>query len=143
MTIPSDAASRKRAALTRFALSSITFALLLLAVVELGYGLVGPPNWDAAIGSDLAYYANLARKLFSGGGWYQDRQLHGPYDINFTDEVLYPPAAAWIFAPFMVLPVGVLLALAVGIIVWLILEWRPAAWTWPAIAACIVWPLTL
>jgi hypothetical protein len=121
----------------------LTLVLLSLAAVELGIGLVGPSNWRVAIGMDLDFYAQAAARLFSGGDWYVDRQLHGPYQIVPFVDVLYPPAAAWIFAPFIVLPVGVLLALAIGTIAWLIRDWRPAPWTWPLMALCLLWPLTL
>lgn len=134
----------RRRRLIRTVLIGSTVAIAILAVIELLYGIFGPPNWQLAIGDDLAYYANLARKLFGGGGWYPDRQLHGPWTIIlWTDEVLYPPAAAWVFAPFMFLPVAALLAIALGLFVWLLREWRPAMWTWPLIALCFLWPMTL
>jgi hypothetical protein len=137
--IPGVEASRWR----RTAFLSLTLALLSLAAAELVYGLFGPSNWRVAIGMDLDFYAQAAAKLLSGGDWYADRQLHGPYEIVPFVDVLYPPAAAWIFAPFNILPVGVLLALAIATITWLIRDWRPAPWTWPLMAVCLVWPLTL
>ena len=130
--------------LIRVALIGLTAAILVLAAIELVYGVYGPFHWNLAIGDDLAYYANLAHRLFTGGGWYPDRQLHGPWQIIlWTDEVLYPPAAAWLFAPFIFLPVAVLLVLAVCAMVWLLREWRPALWTWPLVALCLLYPLTL
>jgi hypothetical protein len=126
-----------------FSLMAVTGAILAIAAIELVYGVFGPPNWRQGIGGDLTYYANLASRLFTGHGWYVDRQLHGPWQINFTDEVLYPPAAAWLFAPFIVLPVGALLLIAIAVMVLLIRSWRPAPWTWPLMALCLAWPLTL
>ena len=137
---------RRARRLVRVALIGTTIAIVVMIAIEFVYGMFGPPNWRAAIGNDLAYYANLARKLFGGQGWYPDRQLHGPWVIDHgigSEEVLYPPAAAYIFAPFMVLPFAALPAIALGVFAWLLREWRPAVWTWPLMALCFLWPLTL
>jgi hypothetical protein len=135
--------TRRRWSLVTFSLMAIAGAIVVLAAIELAYGVLGPPNWRQAIGDDLAYYASLARRLFTGGGWYPDRELHGPWQIAYVDDVLYPPAAAWVFAPFIILPVGALLAIAVIVIGWLARTWRPAPWTWPLMALCLAWPTTL
>jgi hypothetical protein len=126
------------------ALAGSTAAILVLAAIELAYGLAYK-SWDRAIGGDLTYYANLARNLFSGGHWFPDKELHGPWQIMNSGpiDVLYPPAAAWIFAPFIVLPIGVLLAAVIGVYLWLFLEWRPSPWSWPLMALCVLWPPTL
>jgi hypothetical protein len=128
--------------LVRVALIGSTVAILVLVAIELAYGWTAM-GWQRAIGGDLNYYASLATRMFSGHGWFAERQLHGPWVINFTDEVLYPPVVVWLFAPFIVLPVGVLIAAAIAVIAWLLHEWRPAAWTWPILALCLLWPTTL
>jgi hypothetical protein len=140
---PGALSPRRRWSLVSFSLMGIAGAIVVLAAIELAYGVLGPPNWKQAIGDDLAYYASLAHRLFTGGGWYPDRELQGPWQINYVDDVLYPPAAAWLFAPFIVLPVGALLAIAVIVIGWLVRAWRPAPWTWPLMALCLAWPTTL
>jgi hypothetical protein len=140
---PGALSPRRRWTLVSFSLMGIAGAIVVLAAIELAYGVFGPPNWKQAIGDDLAYYASLARRLFTGGGWYPDRELHGPWQIAYVDDVLYPPAAAWVFAPFIILPVGALLAIAVIVIGWLARTWRPAPWTWPLMALCLAWPTTL
>jgi hypothetical protein len=123
--------------------SSLTTVILALVVLELAYGLFGPLNWRAAIGNDLAFYARISARLFSGGHWYEDRELHGPFDFDYRYDVLYPPAAAWIFLPFNILGIAGLLAIAAATVIWLLREWRPAPWTWPLMALCLLWPLTL
>lgn len=130
--------------LTLTALAGSTAAILVLAAIELAYGLAYK-GWANAIGGDLTYYASLARMLFTTGHWFPDKELHGPWLILHSGplDVLYPPAVAWIFAPFIWLPVGVLLALVIGVNLWLIRDWRPAPWTWPLMALCVLWPLTL
>lgn len=133
----------ERARLIRFALIAVTVAILVLVVVELVYGLLGPPNWRAAVGWDLSVYANLSRKLFSGGGWFPPQELSGPFQLATIQEVLYPPVVAYVFAPFMFLPIGALWIMVAGTMAWLFREWRPALWTWPLMALCLLWPLTL
>jgi hypothetical protein len=56
-------------------------------------------------------------------------------------DVLYPVSSVWLFAPFLVLPT-ILWWAAVPIFIGLIWSFRPAAWTWPIIAACFVFPYT-
>jgi hypothetical protein len=56
-------------------------------------------------------------------------------------DVLYPVSSAWLFAPFIVLPTALWWA-AVPIFAGLVLSFRPAAWTWPVIAACFIFPYT-
>lgn len=133
----------ERTALIRFACAASAAATLVLALTELAYGWFGPANWRAAYGNDLAYYANLARNLFSGGQWFPDNQLHGPWTITFVvSDVLYPPAAAWVFAPFIWLPVWTLWLATIAVLAWVIRDWRPAPWTWPLMALCLLWPMT-
>jgi hypothetical protein len=121
----------------------LTTIILVGAALELAYGIFGPSNWRSAIGMDLTFYADAAERLFTGQGWYLDRQLHGPYQIVYFADVLYPPVAALVFAPFIILPVGVLLAAAVAVVLWLMATWKPAPWSWPLIGLCLIWPTTL
>lgn len=123
-----------------FALTAVTVAL---AAVELVYGLFGPPNWRAAVGNDLKFYADISARLFNRGYWFEERELHGPFQMDFMRDVLYPPAAAWVFLPFNVIQLGGLLLIVVGTSFWLLHQWRPAPWTWPILALCLAWPLTL
>lgn len=122
---------------------SATAVILVLVLIELAYGLFGPPNWNDAIGNDLAFYVRISLRLFSGGYWYEDRELHGPFEFDYMYDVVYPPAAAWIFLPFNVVGIVGLWLIGTAAVVWLLREWRPAPWTWPVMALCLLWPLTL
>lgn len=122
---------------------ALTTVLVVLAAGELLYGIVGPPNWKVAIGMDLDFYTDATERLFSTGHWYLDRQLHGAYQIAYFADVLYPPVAAWIFAPFIVLGVGPLLVAAIAVVAYLAREWRPSVGAWPLVGLCLIWPATL
>jgi hypothetical protein len=122
-----------------FALTSV---LLVLAAIELIWGVYGPPNWRAALGHDLRLYTDQVQTLLAGGPWYHDRQLHGPYPIEWGD-ILYPPVAALFFAPWIVLPLALWFAIPIGLTSYLIAEWRPRPATWVPMALCILWPSTL
>jgi hypothetical protein len=127
--------------LIRVALIGLTVAILIIGALELWYG-IAYMGWAEAIDYDLGYYVKITARLFSSGEWYSARQLAGPWAVNFTDEVMYPPAIVWFFAPFIILPVGVLIGLTVAVLAWLFRQWRPAVWTWPLLAFCLAWPMT-
>ena len=91
---------------------------------------------------DLEVLTAATQRLFAGGSWYLPRQLEGPYQTEFGD-VLYPPVAAWFFAPWLVLPAWSFVVIPVGILTWHVLSARPAPWTWPLIAFGATYPVTL
>jgi hypothetical protein len=68
--------------------------------------------------------------------------LDGPYLLEHGD-VLYPPVTAWFFMPWLVLPGWTFSAMPLAIIAWFVRAARPAAWTWPIMAFCLVFPITL
>lgn len=119
---------------------SLTVVLLVLAVLETAWG-IRDFKWGDTPGIDLGIYLRATARLFSGDSWFLDRQLAGPYLIHMGD-VLYPPVTAFFFAPFFVLPTILWWAIPIGLTAWLIIGWRPAPWTWPLMALCVLWPLT-
>lgn len=119
---------------------SLTVVLLVLAALETAWG-IRDFKWGDTPGIDLGIYLRATSRLFSGDSWFLDRQLGGPYLIHMGD-VLYPPVTAFFFAPFFVLPAILWWAIPIGLAAWLIVGWRPAPWTWPLMALCILWPLT-
>lgn len=124
---------------TMFALAAVVVAV---AVVEIGYAMFGPPQWTVAIGADLNLYTDQVRTVLAGGSWFHDRQLHGPYPLEWGD-ILYPPVTMLLFAPFLILPYLLWVIIPIGVTGWLLYRWQPAPWTWPVIALCVVWPSTL
>ena len=122
----------------------LTLTILLAAVIEHVFIWVvfGPPDWQQTIGHDLRLYTDQVQTVLAGGPWYHDRQLHGPYVIEWGD-ILYPPVAILFFAPWIVLPFALWLAIPTVVAGYLIRTWRPAPWSWVVMALCILWPFTL
>lgn len=99
-------------------------------------------GWTRVWFNDLQVYRDATARLLAGDGWYLQRQLGGPYQIQFGD-VLYPPVTAWFFLPWLVLPGWTFSAVPLGIVAWFVGTARPAAWTWPVMVFCLVFPVTL
>jgi hypothetical protein len=116
---------------------AIVFGVLALAQIVLGFQQFG---WRNDIGLDFSIYLQAADRFVKGESWFLARQLQGPYDVKMGD-VLYPVTSVWLFAPFLVIP-EILWWSAVPIFFGLIISLRPAAWTWPIIAAAFVFPYT-
>ena len=117
--------------------SAVVLGAMAIGQIVLGFSSFG---WGPDIGLDFSIYLQAADRFVHGQSWFLERQLAGPYDVKMGD-VLYPVSSVWLFAPFLVLPT-ILWWAAVPIFVGLVLSFRPAAWTWPIIAACFVFPYT-
>lgn len=117
---------------------------IVIAALGLGFFIAAgnQVGWTRVWFDDLHIYRDATERLLTGHGWYLARQLHGPYQIQFGD-VLYPPVTAWFFMPWLVLPSWSFSVLPLGIIAWFVGAARPVAWTWPVMAFCLVFPVTL
>jgi hypothetical protein len=121
---------------------ALTGALLAVAAVEWVYALFGPPNWWWAVADDMEIYTRATERMLSGGSWYLERQLTGPYPL-MSGDVLYPPVTALFFAPWIVLPFVLYLAIPIAVTAWVVYRWQPNPWAWVLMALCILWPFTL
>lgn len=119
----------------------LTGGILLLLALEAAYAYTRS-GYAGVVGNDLHIYTDATARLFGGGSWFLDRQLGGAYPL-VNGDVLYPPVAAFAFAPWLVLPLWLYLGIPAVGLAWLIGSWRPAAWTWPLIALCLLYPGTL
>lgn len=133
-------------------MSARTALILSLAVLAIPvvFVLVVAHPLEQPIGVDYRLYRDQTRLWFDGAPFYPTRQLRGPYEIQAGD-VLYPPVAIWLFAPFAV-PTGPAAALLAAAVWWLIplgatavavVALRPRPWTWPLIALCATNPTVL
>jgi hypothetical protein len=91
---------------------------------------------------------DLGRRWLDTGVLYGDRQVTGSaYHVLVNVDNLYPPTAILLFAPFALLPAAVSAVawwgIPVSVIVVTVARLRPAPWTWPAIALCVLWPRTI
>src|SRR3954468_2880445 len=87
-------------------------------------------------------YVDATTRWLSGGSFYEEHQLSGPYPITDGD-VLYPPTTIPIFMAFTVLPRFLFWAIPLGIIVLVIWRYRPAPWAWPLMALCLAYIPTM
>lgn len=131
-----DTLDRPRVAL---ALCAVVFLLPILFVLAIPHPLEQP------LGVDIALYREAAARWFSGGPFYEPRQLAGPYEVAHGD-ILYPPVGLWLFLPIALLPTVPALVLWWGVpaavTAWAIRRLRPRPAFWPLIALCLAWPTT-
>jgi hypothetical protein len=99
--------------------------LLIVGMIQLGIGL------------DYRIYLDRSADFVAGRGFYLDRQLHGPYDLELGDS-LYPPPAVLLFVPFLWLPSILWWAIPLGIIAAVVIYQRPSIWVWPFLAFCAI-----
>jgi hypothetical protein len=119
---------------------------LTIVVAAVGIGLFvlagNHVGWTRTWFDDLAIYQAATRRLLAGDSWYLAHQLAGPYQI-LDGDVLYPPVTAWFFLPWLILPAWTFVLVPLGIIARFLVSARPAAWTWPLMALCLAYPVTL
>lgn len=95
------------------------------------------------IGEDFNFYVSLGRRWLETGVLYGDRQLTGePYHIEINVDNLYPPPVILFFAAFVFLPWFTWYLVPIGLVACSIWRHRPASWTWPLMAFCVLWPRT-
>lgn len=123
----------------RIAILVLTGSLLVMAAWETAWfwRFMGDQN---SLGMDFDYYRGIGQRWLDTGSFYLPRQLAGPYVVQANVDVLYPPMALLLFAPFAFLPWLAWWLIPIGIVAWLVLRWRPAPWTWPILAFLVAWP---
>lgn len=128
-TLDDDDAALRRARLVRFALVSLTCALLLAVAVEIvATWIPAVQRGEAPIGYDLNIYVERTRSWLDGNGFYLPRQLDGPYTIQ-NGDALYPPPAILLFLPWALgLPPVLWWLIPLGITVVSIRRLRPPLW---------------
>lgn len=117
----------------------LAVVLLALAAVEAVQQALSA--WGAAYaGTDLTQgYLPGAQRWLSTGSPYTAEQLAGPWVLE-AHSFIHPPAALPLFAAFLVLPIVLWWAVPIGVTALAVARMRPAPWSWPLMAACLVWP---
>jgi len=122
----------------RPAIVGLTVTMVGILIVEVVVG-ISAFGWWRSPGVDLDIYLIATRRVLSGGTWFLDRQLDGPYDLLMGD-ILYPPITIALFLPFLVLPT-IFWWTPIAVVGWLISSWKPSAGAWPLIALCLIYPI--
>lgn len=118
----------------------IAIGLLTLTVTGWALAVISAPDWfGRSFAIDYGIYMDAVDRWLATGGWYQPRQLEGPYPIELGD-VLYPPVLLYLLIPFRFLGPWLWWLIPAAILAWVVWHHRPAPWAWVAIALCLVWP---
>jgi hypothetical protein len=135
---PTSSRGRRWYAPLMFGLSVVTGAIGLALFIVAGF----QHDWSRVLFDDLLIYRDATRRLLSGGSWYLEHQVTGQYSITHGD-VLYPPVAAWFFAPWLVLPPWTFTAIPAALLLWWVARTRPRPWAWPLLTLAATYPITL
>jgi hypothetical protein len=95
-----------------------------------------------AVGLDFHFYQSVARRWVDTGVYYTDAQLAGPFQVRTEVDNLYPPHAIYLFVPFLVLPGLLWWIIPLGIVGYVVWWCLPVAWSWPILAALVLFPKT-
>jgi hypothetical protein len=123
---------------------------LAVVAIPIAFVLVVPHPLEQPMGVDYRLYRDATHLWLNGGPFYPSRQLTGPYEIT-PGDILYPPVAIWLFAPFAVpnrpevsiLAAAIWWAIPLLVTAWAVRRLRPAPWTWPLLALCATNPTVL
>lgn len=124
----------------RAVLRSLAIVLTGLAAIQIGR-LYLEPFGGRFLANDLNGYLTGARRFLEHGSPYLPEQLSGAWTLQ-PDSFIHPPVALLLFVPFLVLPAFAWWAIPLGLTAWAIFRMRPAAWAWPLMALCLLWPRT-
>jgi hypothetical protein len=97
----------------------VSFAVITFAG---GGGYIPAPD---ALGFDYESYRVAVSRLLAGDGFYEARQLAGPWTFETYREPLYPPSSLLVFVPFAFLPAVLWWAVPAAVIAWSIRVHRP------------------
>jgi hypothetical protein len=103
-----------------------------IAVVSFGHPLSGTLGWD------FETYRDAAARWLAGGGFYDPRQLAGPWTFVTSREVVYPPTSLALFVPFVFLPAVLWWAVPAALTAWSVWQHRPNALAWLLIAVALL-----
>lgn len=127
----------------RFALLATTAVILAFAVLEASIILRAMTRPDVTVGLDFRVYQEATQRWLAGAGFYLPEQLAGPYLVNpELSPPVYPPTLLWLLVPMTVLPTALWYLVPIAIIGFSLWRLRPAVWTWPILAATLLYPRT-
>jgi hypothetical protein len=82
---------------------------------------------------------DATNRWLAGGSYFLPRQLAGPSQLEMGD-VMYPPVALWLFAPFTVLPAILWWAVPAAVTISAFGRLRPAPWAIALSLVVLVYP---
>jgi hypothetical protein len=121
---------------------STLIAGLLVAMICIEIPQIVPPSGSLAIGQDFDVVRDAAARWLAGGQFYPAYELAGPFWIGLSD-VLYPPPALLLFAPFTVLPAVLWWLVPLAVLGLVVAACRPRPLALLAIVACVLYPKSI
>ena len=97
-------------------------------------------DWRHSIGIDHAVYMSATSAWLQGGSFYLPHTIEGTYQV-MGGEVLYPPVALWLFAPFTVLPGFLWWAIPLALTVAAVRRMHPTPMGWLAMGLLAMTPV--
>ena len=127
---------------------AIALSVAVLAI-PIAFAFLVPHPLEQPLGVDFQLYRQATVRWLGGGPFYEPYQLAGPHEIRAGD-ILYPPVALWLFAPFAVSIPGIEQLLVVAwwaiplvITAWVVWRLAPRPLVWPLLALCASNPTTI
>lgn len=95
------------------------------------------PHWP---GHDFRLYRDATANWLATGEFYPTLQLAGPYPV-VSNEILYPPVALILFAPFTVLPSVFWVIIPTAFLAWMVYRSKPSPERWAVILLLMTLPI--
>jgi hypothetical protein len=142
--VESEGAQARRARLVEFGLRALIVALLAMVALQVvAIWIPNMQNGEAPPGMDYGFYVERTQSWLDGDGFYRDRQLHGPYDIE-NGDALYPPPIVLLMLPWVLgAPAALWWAIPIALAMLALRKLRPPLWAWAVLAAVLVYKRTL
>ena len=119
-------------------LAAVVAVVILLVQVPVLIDVARAPEFNGYGGIDYELYTQATERWMKGGHFYEPHQLAGPYVLG-PGDVLYPPVALLLFAPFVFLPGFLWWAIPLATMAVVLVIQRPSIMVWPLLAACVGW----
>jgi hypothetical protein len=121
---------------------STVIAGLLVAMICIEIQQIVPSSGGWTTAQDFIVLRDAAARWLGGGSFYPDYELAGPFWIGLSD-VLYPPPALLLFAPFTVLPALLWWLIPLVALGLMVAACRPRPLAVLAIVACFLYPKSI
>jgi hypothetical protein len=118
---------------------AVGLSLLFLAFAGLRLYATATVTFAGLLAYDYGHYLDATRRWLETGTPYLHSEVAAPFDYAPL-TFLHPPTSLPFFALFLFLPAILWWAIPLGIVAASVAAYRPAAWTWPIMAASLAIP---
>lgn len=126
--------------LGRRGVRAMLLSLWTVLLIQLFAAINLAPLLPAWPGHDFMVYRDATARWLATGEFYPALQLAGPYPV-VSNEILYPPVALLLFAPFTVLPAVLWVVIPTGFLAWMVFRAKPSPTRWAVILLLMTLPI--